>query len=80
MVLFFIISSTTDPISNIFFSNFNVFLSCLDKNNSFVYLVLILFIVLEGRRDSIKMLIPIQEMSETVNQFHFRNHLQKFLS
>ena len=37
-------------------------------NMVFVYLVLILFIVLEGRRDSIKMLIPIQEMSETVNR------------
>ncbi len=42
-------------------------------NMVFVYLVLILFIVLEGRRDSIKMLIPIQEMSETVNRLTMNN-------
>lgn len=42
-------------------------------NMIFVYLVLILFIVLEGRRDSIKMLVPIQEMSETVNRLTMNN-------
>ncbi len=42
-------------------------------NMVFVYLVLVLFIVLEGRRDSIKMLVPIQEMSETVNRLTMNN-------
>lgn len=42
-------------------------------NMGFVYLVLILFIVLEGRKDSTKMLVPIQEMSETVNRLTVNN-------
>lgn len=42
-------------------------------NMGFVYLVLILFIILEGRRDSARMLIPIKEMSETVNRLTVNN-------